>query len=229
MDLLAFERVDAVAGPDPVRPFQDAQIDPPAAAGTRLDLEPRVRSTELVEEPVHRHGVAVHPRRAVRGVAGVVQVPVVIPLQVADVVGLQQSIEAAEDVVVGAGMSQIQDVLVPRGQTDPATGAEDPLGVGPGQIGVQIDHLWFDPEPELHPESPDVVDQRSESIRPDVGGDVPVSEAAGVVAPPGEPAVVEDEPFDPDLRGPVGELLQSGQVVVEVHRLPGVHQDRPRR
>ena len=65
MDLLAFERIDAVAGPYPVRPLQDAQVDPPATARTRLDLQPGVRSPKLVEEPVHRKREAVHARRAV--------------------------------------------------------------------------------------------------------------------------------------------------------------------
>ena len=50
-------------------------------------------------------------------------------------------------------MAEVQHVLVPRlGEADAAAGAEDPLRVRAGQVGVQVDHLGLDPEAELHAE-----------------------------------------------------------------------------
>ena len=215
LDLLAFERVDAVAGPDPVRPLQDAQVDPPAAAGTRLDLEPGVRSTELVEEPVHRQRVAVHPRRAVRGVAGVDQVPVVIPLEVADAVWLGQQRGPS---CSGCGRTR-------RGGPDrgpagggtrwagPVAGGQDPLGVGAGKIRVRVDHLGFHPEPELHAQfgHPAWGTSGCQPLGPNGRVDLPSAPSpAGVVAATCKPPVVEHIPFHAESRGPrFGELDQD--------------------
>jgi len=46
------------------------------------------------------------------------------------------------------------------------------------------------------------------------------------VPAPAEPAVVEHEPLDPDLRGHVRQLGQVGQVGLEVDRLPRVQHQR---
>ena len=100
--------------------------------------------------------------------------------------------------------------------------------MGAGEVGVGVDHLRLDPQPELHAEPADGVDQRVQAVRPDVLVDVPVAEPGGVVATVAEPAVVEDEPLDADLRGHVGELGEPAEVVVEVDGLPGVEHDRPR-
>jgi hypothetical protein len=46
------------------------------------------------------------------------------------------------------------------------------------------------------------------------------------VSPVAEPSVVEDEPFDADFSGAVGEYPTAVDFVVEVHRLPGVQDHR---
>ncbi len=73
-----------------------------------------------------------------------------------------------------------------------------------------------------------MVDQRAEAVGPHVGGDLPVAQAAVVVAAAPEPAVVEHEALDPDRRGGVGQPLQVVEVGVEVDGLPGVEHERPR-
>ncbi len=67
MHVLALQRVDAVRDPDPVRPLEHAEVDPGAAGGAGLDLQPGVRGLHLVDQPVEREGLLVHARAAVDG------------------------------------------------------------------------------------------------------------------------------------------------------------------
>ena len=117
----------------------------------------------------------------------------------------------------------------PAAAATPAAGraaAQDPLGMGPGGVGVDVDHLGLDPQAELHAGPGHVVDERVQAVGPDVGVDGPVAEPGGVVAAAEEPAVVEDEALDPDRGGDVGQLGEAVEGVVEVDRLPRVGDDR---
>ena len=64
------------------------------------------------------------------------------------------------------------------------------------EVGVGVDHLRLEPQPELHAERP----RRGRSAGPARRArplvDEPVAEPGGVVAPVVEPAVVEHEPLD---------------------------------
>ena len=101
--------------------------------------------------------------------------------------------------------------------------------MGARHLGVEVDHLRLDPQPELHAAARHVLDQRSEPLGPDGGVDGPVAQPRGVVAAAEEPPVVEDEPLHPDRGGHVGELGQALERLVEVDRLPRVGDDRPLR
>ena len=169
------------------------------------------------------------------GVAVFQQVPVLVPLEVADVVLAQQGIHAVVDVLPGVRVDEVDDVLVPPFQRQPAAvlvaldrRADNPVRMGPDNVGVQVDHFRFHPEPEFHPAGGDGVDQRREPVRPEGLVHVPVAQAGVVVAAAAEPAVVEHEALDAELRGGVGQFDQGGQVVVEVDRLPGVQHHRAR-
>lgn len=59
--------------------------------------------------------------------------------------------------------------------------------------------------------------QGVQTVRPYCRVDHPIAQAFGVVAAQMEPAVVEYEAFHADFGGAVGELVQCGFVVVEVH------------
>jgi hypothetical protein len=125
-----------------------------------------VASAQLVHQGVDGEGLAVR-RLAARVVAGVDQVPVVVPLQVNDAVLADQGVQALEDVVVGARAGEVQHLLGADVVRPAAAGGQDPLGVGTGQVGVRVDHLRLHPQPELHAEPADVVDQRVQALRPD--------------------------------------------------------------
>ena len=98
----------------------------------------------------------------------------------------------------------------------------------PCQVGVQVDHLRLHPEAEFHAQFGHPVHQWMQPVRPDVRVDLPVAEAGVVVAAADEPAVVQHVPLGADLGAVLGQGDQSVQVHVEVHRFPGVQDDRPR-
>jgi hypothetical protein len=150
----------------------------------------------------------------------------VIPLHIFDRVGGQYRGHLVEDVPVRAGLREVEDLLMPFLGWDPAAGGEDPVRMCTVEDGVDVDHLGLEPQPELHTEAVDVVDDRRQAVRPDVRCDGPVAEARAFVPAATEPAVVEDVAFHADARRPIGQLAQRRGVVVEVHGLPHVHSSR---
>ena len=135
----------------------------------------------------------------------------------------------AEDVGERVRPTQIEDELVAAEHRLVAIRGQRPVGMGPVQLAVGVDHLGLDPDAELHAEAGDVLDQRRQTLRVHVGRHDPVAEARRVVAPGTEPSVVEHEPLDADRRGGVGEFAERVVVVAEVDRLPRVQQHRPGR
>jgi hypothetical protein len=96
--------------------------------------------------------------------------------------------------------------------------------MGAGYVGVEVDHLGFEPQPELHAETGDLVDQGVPPARPDLRRDRPVAETRAVVPPGPEPAVVEDVAFDAELGRSLSQGHEAVKVVVEVDGFP--HVDR---
>ncbi len=200
-----------------------ASTRPPPLAHDSISRS-RCRDAQLVEQPVEGQGLPVHGRSPV--VRDVDQVAVVVPLEERDGVLRQECKELVPHVDVGVRVLQVQGLLVAPLRSWGAAPAEHPLGVSAHEVGVLVDHLRLHPEPEVHPERMHPLDQRVQPVGPDVGVDLPVAESGGVGTPRAEPAVVEDEPLDTDLGGHLRELRQPDEVVVEVDRLPGVHQHR---
>ena len=150
-----------------------------------------------------------------------------VPLEVADVVLVEQRQDLPLHVLVGAGDRQVEHLLVACRNGQLVACRHDPLGVGARHVRVGVDHLRLDPEPELHPQLADPVDERVQPVGPRVRRDDPVTEPRVVVAAGAEPAVVEHVALDPHARGPLGELEQRLEGVVEVHGLPHVQRHRP--
>ena len=165
---------------------------------------------------------------AVRCGAGVDQVAVVVPLDVGDVVLAENRGHPFQDVVVRLGDPQIEHLLVPRRHRCAAAGRHDPLRMLPREVGIEVDHFRFEPQAEFHAERTHVIDDRVQTVRPHRLVDVPVPQSRQIVAPVPEPAVVEDVPLDAEFRRAIRQVLQPGQVVVEVDGLPHVDRDRAR-
>gem|GEM_PF-4149774 len=104
--------------------------------------------------------------------------------------------------------------------------AQHPLGVGAREVAALVDHLRFDPDAGAHPEPRDPRGEGPQPRRELLRVDGVVAEAARVVVATGEPAVVDHEEFDAELRGLLREAQLPLLVVVEVGRLPRVVDDR---
>ncbi len=158
----------------------------------------------------------------VRAVAGLDEVAVVVPLDVVDVVLVEEGEHLALDVRVRAGVGEVEHLLVAGldGQLFARRG--DPLGMLAREVAVEVDHLGLEPQPELHAQLVHAVDEGVQPVGPDLARDDPVAETCTVVAAASEPAVVEDEPLDAEVRGPLRQRGELVAVVAEVHRLPDV-------
>ena len=159
LDRLALQGVVGVAGPDPVGAVKDPQVDP-APPEAQLSISTPGWRAQLVQQPVGGQGLGVDPGPA--GVAGLDQVAVVVPLEEGDVVLAEQRVQPVADEGVAVGVGQVEHLLVARLGSRPARPARTgPSRVGPEQVGVGVDHLRLDPQPELHAQRTDV-DQRVE-------------------------------------------------------------------
>ena len=233
LDVLAVVGVDAVRGPHSLGALHDPQVDAAAAACAGLDLQGGEALVERVQEPVDGQGLVVDGGRPLASRGGVgdlvargQQGGVVVPLEVGDVQALHEGGDGVEQVLPGPGGAQVQDPLVTVLRGPAGAVGQDPLRVGAGQLGVDIDHLRLEPQAELHAQGVDVLHERLQTVRPGLGGDLPVAQSGGVVAPGAEPAVVQDIALDAGLGRSVGQGLELVQVVVEVDGLPGVEQYR---
>ena len=226
--LLTVQRVDAVRDPHPVGVLEHLEVHAGSAGGAGFDLQSRMGGLQRVHQGVCGQGLLMHGGPAGLRGRGLQEISVVVPLEVADLVPVQDRHHLVPDMGVGARQRQVQHLLVPRFQRHPVEGGgHDPLGVGASDVGVLVDHLRLEPEPEFHAQPSHVVDQRAQAVGPDVVGDHPVAEPGGVVAAGAEPAVVQHEALHPERCGPVGEIGEPGKIVIEVDRLPDVEGDRP--
>ncbi len=83
-----------------------------------------------------------------------------VPLDVGDVVVREQGVEQTEHVGERLRPTEVEHELVAAEHRLVPIGRERPVGVVAEQVTVRVDHLGLDPDPELHPEPGDVVDQR---------------------------------------------------------------------
>ena len=91
--------------------------------------------------------------------AGIDEVAIVVPLDVGDLVFVQDGAHGVANVRIALRDAQVQGLLVAALHGEPAARGHDPLRVRPGQVGIDVDHLGFKPEPELHAETTHVVDE----------------------------------------------------------------------
>ena len=171
LDLLAGEGVGHVGGPDPLHPLEHPEVDASATGGARLPVDAGMGLAQRVEQRVEAEASAGGPTGAPPSgaAAGLQQVAVVVPLHRVDRVRRQHRADLLEDVVAHLRPGKVEHQLVAMEQRNPVAGGEDPVGVLAEEVGVGVDHLRLEPEPELHAEPVHVLDQRSEALGPDGG------------------------------------------------------------
>src|SRR5699024_11052905 len=135
LDQLAFGGVVAVRAPDAVGVGHHAQVDAASAAGAGLDLEARVGGLELIDQVIDGLRLGVHGGPAGGPGARLDQGPVVVPLDVVDLVFAHQGTDPVAQVGVGLRDGQVQHLLVAVAHRQALAGGEDPVRVGPGQVG----------------------------------------------------------------------------------------------
>ena len=203
-------------------------VDATAATDEQLSISTcgwrRRSSSSNRTAPASGRGCRLH-----LGAAALDVIAVHVPLDVGDVVVAQQRVELTEHVVVRLGAAEVEHELVAAEHGLVALGRQRPLGVGAVQVAVGVDHLRLDPDPEVHAQTANVVDQRSEARRVGVGRDHPVAEP-GVSSrrDPNHPSSSTNRSM-PTAAATIGEIAQASEVVVEVDRLPRVQQHRARR
>ena len=166
LDVLAGQGVGHVGGPEALDALDHAEVDPAAAGRARLPVDAGVGRAQVVEQPVEaRASAGAPPPRRRGGAAGLEQVAVVVPLDRVDGVGGEHGADLVEDVLAHLVAGEVEDQLVTVQQRHPVAGGEDPVGVVAVEVGVGVDHLRLEPEPELHAEPAHVVDQRRRGPR----------------------------------------------------------------
>jgi len=222
LDPEPIQRSGVVTGPERVNPRGHAEVDAGTTAGTSLDVHVRVLGTKPVEDRVQVGDdatVEVAPL-----IAGVEPRPVGVPLQIPDPVRRQQPVEGGPDEVGDVVAAEIEQKLVADQDGLTAGGSQDPLGMLRGETGLRADRLGFDPQPEVEPEVVQLGDESVEAVRELGRIDVPVAQAAGVVGPADEPAVVDHERLDTDTGCPARQLELMVRAEVELGREPRVVQ-----
>ena len=231
LDGLPFQGVVAVRGPDPVGPFQDAEIDAGAAGGAAFNLDAGMGRLERVEEPVRGEGLFVH--RGAAGVAVLQQVPVLVPLEVADVVLAQQRIHAVVDVLPGVRVDEVNDVLVAplpaaaaRRPCSSGDGPDDPSGCARTTSESRLTISGSTHSPNSIPRE----------VTASISGVSPEGQRASSTYQSPRPAWSSrrprNQPSSSTKRSTPSSAAESAssirviEVVVEVHRFPGVEHHR---
>src|SRR5580658_5357989 len=159
---------------------------------------------------------------------GLRPVAVVIPLQKGDFVFGEKLIEEAFDVVAHIGAREVQNELVARLRARATGKIQNPVRMLAIEIGIRVDHLWLDPQTEIHAERVDFVDERLQTVREFLLIHIPVAEAGVVVLALAEPAIVHHEAIHADGCGLFGQGHLSGFIDSELRGFPGIVNDGTR-
>ena len=149
-----------------------------------------------------------------------------VPLHIGDVRAGQNGLDLSIDAAPHLRAGEVQHQLIAAPGGDPAGDAQRPVGVFPVEIAVLADHLRLDPDAEGHAQLLQPGDQGLQPAGQLAVVHHPVPQAAVVVVPLAEPAVVHDEQLDAQRGGGFGDVRQLFGVKAEVGGLPVVDEHR---
>src|ERR1035441_4442581 len=96
------------------------------------------------------------------------------------------------------------------------------------KIRVRVHHLRFHPQPKVHPQRMNLVDQRLQAIRKLLLVHIPVAQPRVVVLALPKPPIVHNKPVHSQCRCLLRERHLSGFIHSELRRFPGVVNHRPK-
>ena len=228
LDRLALQRVVAVARPDAVRVLEHPEVDPTAARGAALDLHARdaASAARRAGDRARRSGRGRRDgcRAGDRGLRSRLWSHLRKPIGYS----VSSASRRSEQVGPRLGVREVDHHLVARGDEGSGLRGEDPVRVRAVEVGVGVDHLRLDPQPEHHPVVDDVV----------VNGCSPSGHTSSSTYQSPRPAESSRRCLNhpssrtksstPRLDGVLRQLLQPPEVLVEVDRLPGVEEQLAR-
>ena len=154
-------------------------------------------------------------------------VAVVVPFEKSDVVGRDQPVQEAVNIILDVVAGQVEDKLVAGFGLGTAREVHSPIRMCAVEVAIAVDHLRLHPDAEFHAEAVHGRDQVAEPVGEFLGVHGPVAEAGVVVVAGAEPAVVHDEALHADLGGFFGEGNLARFVYGEGGGFPGVVEDGP--
>ena len=227
----SLRRVRIVAGPGLRHVVQHPGVKPAASAAAALKQHLREGCRNLLQHPVEpQHvpvgGFAFPPVQQQRG-TGLLEVPVHVPFDIADVRAFQHVGYRSDHIFLYILPAHVQNQLIPCGGSAPALRVQAPVRMRPVQVAVRRYHLRLKPQPEFHPQGVDVPGQGLQSSRQLFPVHPPVSQGAVVVIPFSEPSVVQHKQLNSRLAGRPGDLQDFFMIEVEIGGFPVVDQHRP--
>ena len=118
------------------------------------------------------------------------------------------------------------ELIAPHGGL-PSRHRQRPVRMCTVEIGIFADHFRLDPEANLQTKVVDLFQERLEAVRQLARIRCPIAEAAVIVIPMAEPAVVDDQHVYAQVFCLTRQIEQFRLVKVEIHGLPAVEQNRP--
>ena len=233
LDLESLDRVGIVTCPALGRERQEPRIEPTATSGARLEQdlregrpEPGVQVVDAQDVAVEELALAIGRQRCAERFR---DRAVHVPLDVRKRRAPEYLGQHIEQVVDHLRPRHVQDVLLAALRPRPSGDADRPIGVRLEQPTPLADHLRLDPQTEGHPERLDLRAKSVEAAWQLAAVHGPIAERGRVRVALAEPAVVEDEQFDPEVARCGRDLEELRLVEAEIGRLPVIDEDRPRR
>ena len=212
-----FDCVVAVTQPQALRARQDAEIDAPPTGCTAFDLYIR----KCTAQSIHQSIGATCLRRIRHG-----QDTVVIPFDIADVVMGEDVMHPFKEKGLHLSRGHVQHHLLTA--HDLSVIAQSPVGMRTENIGIGVDHLWFEPDAERHAQTFDMVDQRCQPLWIFAPINLPVTQRLGVIIAASKPAIIQNKALGAKRCGLCRDLFQIVKTVIKIDGFPAIVMHRAR-
>ena len=201
LDRHPLQGVVAVRGPDPVGARQHPKVHPRPATGTGLDLE-RPGADAAARRGAGRRpgsGPPTAGRSAPDASVRTASCRSRLWSHLRNAIGYSARRVSTPRARTRRrpGLARSRTRWWREGGGRPGVRAEHPVGTGPGEVGVVVDHLRLDPEAEVHPRLVTWATSGSRPCGSTSGATDQSPRARGSSRRPAEAAVVEDERSTP--------------------------------